>query len=90
MTMRIDPAVPADVPVILGLIRELAEFERLLDTFTATAEQLDTLPGIGPVTATKILAARDEAPFTAVDDLRSRGVLGEKTFERIRELVTVP
>ena len=40
MTIRIEPAVAADVPVILGLIRELAEFERLLDTVTATPEQL--------------------------------------------------
>jgi GNAT superfamily N-acetyltransferase len=44
--VRIEPAVPADVPVISGLIQELAEFERLQDQFVATDARLhDSLFG---------------------------------------------
>lgn len=39
-SLHIEPAAPADVPMILQLIRELAEFERLLDEVTATEAQL--------------------------------------------------
>lgn len=57
MNIRIEAATPADVPVILQLIRELAEFERLLDEVSATEEQL-RLNLFGPRPSAEVLIAR--------------------------------
>ena len=55
---------------------------------SATLEDLDALPGIGPVTAEKILAYRQEhGAFTSVDELDAVPGIGPARMEELRELV---
>jgi competence protein ComEA len=59
-----------------------------VDLNSATAEQLDALPGIGPVTAQKIVEYRQEhGPFTSVDDLDAIPGIGPARIENLRGLV---
>jgi len=64
--------------------------EGLVNLNTADAAALDALPGIGPVTVQKILAARTEQPFGTLDELVERKVLTASQLDKIRDLVTVP
>ncbi|HEU6445237.1 MAG TPA: helix-hairpin-helix domain-containing protein [Gaiellaceae bacterium] len=55
---------------------------------TATLEQLDALPGVGPVTAQKILDYREQhGAFSSVDDLDAIPGIGPARLEQLRELV---
>lgn len=61
-----------------------------VDLNTATVEQLDTLPGIGPVTAAAIVAWRDaNGRFTSIDQLGDVDGIGPARLEKLRNLVHV-
>jgi competence protein ComEA len=62
----------------------------LVNLNRATRSELEALPGIGPVTAGKIISARSEQPFATLDELVSRDVLTARQLEQIADLVTVP
>ena len=62
----------------------------LLNLNRATEAELDALPGIGPVTVGRIVAARQERPFVTLDELVERKVMTTSQLSKIRDLVTVP
>jgi competence protein ComEA len=66
------------------------EKEGKLDLNRATAEELQGLPGIGPVLAQRVIAQRTtHGPFHTVDDLRDVKGIGKKRMDQLRPLVMV-
>lgn len=62
----------------------------LVNVNTASATELEALPGIGEVLAATIVAYRDEhGPFASVDQLEDVSGIGPSTLEEIRDLVTI-
>lgn len=56
----------------------------------ATVEELDTLPGIGPAYAERIVSyRRDFGPFGKLEDIKKVRGIGNATFEEIKDLITV-
>jgi competence protein ComEA len=60
-----------------------------IDLNRATQAELEALPGIGPATAAKIIASRQQRPFQRIDELRSRKLVGASVYEQVQDLVTI-
>jgi competence protein ComEA len=58
----------------------------LVDINTAGIDSLDTLPRIGPVTAQKII---DSRPYGSIEELVSKKVMGQKTFDGLKDRILV-
>lgn len=81
-------------PAIVAGAPEQAAEERVqvqpIDVNRATAAELQTVPGIGPATAQRIIEWRDKnGPFERLEDLLNVRGIGEKTLEKLRPYLTV-
>lgn len=80
-------APPAASPVVAGGTDPAGV---VVDLNTATAAELDTLPGVGPVMSARILEWRaTHGRFASVDQLREISGIGARTFERLAPHVRV-
>lgn len=62
----------------------------LININTASLEELDSLPGIGPTIAQRIIDYRDEnGPFSVIEDILNVSGIGPSTFDQIKDLITV-
>ena len=58
----------------------------LVSVNSGTESELDSLPSVGPATAQKIISLR---PYSSLEELVSKKALGQKTFEKIKDLISL-
>ena len=62
----------------------------LVNINSADSETLQEIPGVGPATAEKIIAYRTEnGRFSSIEDLKNVSGIGDKTFEKMKDKITV-
>ena len=78
------PVLATPVPEVVSSTTELVNIN------TASIAELDTLPGIGPTTAQKIIDYRDQnGPFLSIEDIVNVSGIGPASYERLKDLITV-
>ena len=80
---RIDPILASMLPIASPTVGRV-------NVNVASVPELDRLPGVGPVTAQRIVAYREQnGPFTTVQQLRDAKLVNAATFEKIKDLVEI-
>lgn len=70
---------------VMGTSTGISQAGGLININSASEKELDTLPGVGPVTANKIIQGR---PYQSVDELLSKKAVGSKVFSQIKDKVS--
>lgn len=88
--MKIEVPLAGEQPAPMGGTTDSAAGTALVSINSAGLEELETLPGVGPVTAQAIITHREEAgPFASLEGLLEVSGIGPATFAEIRPHVTL-
>ena len=61
----------------------------LISINSASLEELQTLPGIGPSIASRIIEYRKDSSFKSLEDIKNVKGIGDKMFEKIKDLIVL-
>jgi len=103
LAARLDDGERLDIPYVAGFTPDeesgfvvVSEgtpsslFGDLLNINTASVEELDELPSIGPTIAQRIVDYREEnGPFASIEDIVNVSGIGQATYNEIKDLITV-
>lgn len=67
-------------------LTESQQISSLISINSASEKELDTLPGIGPVTVGKIIGAR---PYSSIDELVNKKAVSKSVFEKIKDKISI-
>lgn len=85
--------IPSDEDVQQSLPPQTAlgkDGSGLVNINSADSQTLQEIPGVGPATAEKIIAYRTEnGRFSSIEDLKNVSGIGDKTFEKMKDKITV-
>ncbi|NLI61735.1 MAG: transporter [Clostridiales bacterium] len=88
--MYLIPKIGEDAPPMDSIISGSQGDTDKVNINKADQSQLETLPRIGPVTAQNIIQYREEnGPFMSIEDIMNVPRIGEKTFEGLKDHITV-
>jgi len=89
LAMAMQTALPAAGLEPTAQVQAAAQ-KTLVNINTATVDELTSLPGVGPATAARIVEYREKnGGFKKVEDLMNVRGIGEKTFLKLKPLITV-
>jgi len=78
------------VGIMVCLINSAWAADIMININTASIKELTQLPGVGKVTANRIVAYRDKnGPFKQIEDIQKIKGIGSKTFVKIKDMITL-